>query len=105
VALAALIIPLSKIVPPLYVWRIRSRVYRWYGQLRAVEQAWENTPEEGRERARKDLLKRLDDIERRVNHISIPLAYADALYGLRSHVNFVRQRVLGGVPEGEGAAA
>ena len=39
VALAALIIPFSKVVPPLYVWRIKSRVYRWYGQLRAVEQA------------------------------------------------------------------
>jgi hypothetical protein len=43
--------------------------------------------------AREELLRRLDDIEQRVNHISIPLAYADALYGLRSHINFVRQRV------------
>jgi TRAP transporter TAXI family solute receptor len=93
VALAALIIPLSKIVPPLYVWRIRSRVYRWYGQLRAVEQALENAGEEHRDEARAELLRRLDDIEQRVNHISIPLAYADALYGLRSHINFVRQRV------------
>jgi uncharacterized protein len=93
VALAALIIPLSKIVPPLYVWRIRSRVYRWYGQLRAVEQALENAGEEHRDEARAELLRRLDDIEQRVNQISIPLAYADALYGLRSHINFVRQRV------------
>lgn len=93
VALAALIIPLSKIVPPLYVWRIRSRVYRWYGQLRAVEQALENAADEHRDEARAELLRRLDDIELRVNHISIPLAYADALYGLRSHINFVRQRV------------
>jgi TRAP-type uncharacterized transport system substrate-binding protein len=93
VALAALIIPLSKIVPPLYVWRIRSRVYRWYGQLRAVEQALENAQDEHRDEARTELLRRLDDIEQRVNHISIPLAYADALYGLRSHINFVRQRV------------
>ena len=93
VALAALIIPLSKIVPPLYVWRIRSRVYRWYGQLRAVEQALENAGEEHRDEARAELLRRLDDIEGRVNQISIPLAYADALYGLRSHINFVRNRV------------
>ncbi len=98
VALAALIIPLSKIVPPLYVWRIRSRVYRWYGQLRAVEQELEKALETSadpkrREAVRADLLHRLDDIERRVNHISIPLSYADALYGLRSHINFVRQRV------------
>jgi hypothetical protein len=25
--------------------------------------------------------------------MSIPLAFADNLYGLRSHINFVRQRV------------
>jgi TRAP transporter TAXI family solute receptor len=97
VALAALVIPLSKIVPPLYVWRIRSRVYRWYGQLRAVEQALENAAPERLDEVRADLLRRLDDIEARVNHISIPLAYADALYGLRSHINFVRQRVRAGL--------
>lgn len=97
VALAALVIPLSKIVPPLYVWRVRSRVYRWYGELRAVEQAWEGVQEEPDasrvEIVRTDLLRRLDEIEESVNHISIPLAYADGLYGLRGHINIVRQRV------------
>ena len=93
VALAALIIPLSKIVPPLYVWRVRSRVYRWYGELRAVEQAWEGVDDAQREIVRADLLRRLDEIEEQVNHISIPLAYAAVLYGLRGHINIVRQRL------------
>jgi TRAP-type uncharacterized transport system substrate-binding protein len=93
VPLLALLIPLSKVVPPLYVWRIRSRVYRWYGQLRAVEQALEGGQGARRDEALNELLRRLDDIERRVNQMSIPLAFADALYGLRSHINFVRQRV------------
>jgi hypothetical protein len=92
-------------VPPLYVWRIRSRVYRWYGLLREVEQALEkelemSAPPERLEEVRSELLRRLDDIEARVNHISIPLSYADALYGLRSHINFVRQRVRAGVKAG-----
>jgi TRAP transporter TAXI family solute receptor len=91
--LLALAIPLSRVVPPLYVWRIRSRIYRWYGQLRAVEQALEAAHGAQREQALPGLLQRLDDIEERVNQISIPLAFADALYGLRSHINFVRQRV------------
>ena len=97
VAFAALLIPLSKIVPPLYVWRIRSRVYRWYGQLRTVEQELEAARGEGRADVCAALLKRLDEIEELVNHISIPLAFADGLYGLRSHINFVRQRVIGAV--------
>jgi ABC-type nitrate/sulfonate/bicarbonate transport system substrate-binding protein len=94
VALAALIIPFSKVVPPLYVWRIKSRVYRWYGQLRAVEQALDEADGARRQQVCAELLKRLDEIEGRVNRMSIPLAFADNLYGLRSHINFVRQRVL-----------
>ena len=94
VALAALIIPFSKVVPPLYVWRIKSRLYRWYGQLRAVEQALDEADGPRRAQVCAELLKRLDDIEARVNRMSIPLAFADGLYGLRSHINFVRQRVL-----------
>ena len=94
VALAALIIPFSKVVPPLYVWRIKSRVYRWYGQLRSVEQALDEADGPRRDQICAELLKRLEDIEERVNRMSIPLAFADSLYGLRSHINFVRQRVL-----------
>ena len=78
------------------VWRIRSRVYRWYGQLRTVEQALEHAAEQGAGGA--DVyaaqLRRLDEIEEMVNQISIPLSFADGLYGLRSHINFVRQRIV-----------
>lgn len=97
-ALSALILPLSKIVPPLYVWRVRSRIYRWYGQLRtvegAVEEAVELAPAE-RGAVYAAQLERLGEIEDRVNHLSIPLSFAEDLYGLRSHVHFVRQRIVG----------
>lgn len=94
VALGALILPLSRIVPPLYVWKVRSRVYRWYGQLRTVEQAIEEVAHDQRAEVYATQLKRLDEIEARVNHISIPLSFAEELYGLRSHINYVRKRVL-----------
>lgn len=92
-ALGALFLPLSKIIPPLYVWRIRSRVYRWYGQLRMVEQAIDEVAAEQRQAVGEAQLHRLDEIENSVNRISIPLSYAEELYGLRSHINFVRKRV------------
>ncbi|MGZ5817138.1 MAG: TAXI family TRAP transporter solute-binding subunit [Burkholderiaceae bacterium] len=95
VALGALILPLSKIVPPLYVWKIRSRVYRWYGKLRAVEQAVEGVPVEHSAEVYVAQLRRLNEIEEKVNQISVPLSYAEELYGLRSHINFVRNRILG----------
>jgi uncharacterized protein len=93
VALGALVLPLSRIIPPIYVWKVRSRVYRWYGQLRAVEQAIEDVPREAPGSIYAAQLRRLNEIEERVNRISIPLSFADELYGLRSHINFVRRRV------------
>lgn len=93
VALGALILPLSRVVPPLYVWKIRSRVYRWYGQLRSVEQAVEDVAPEKRAEVYAAQLKHLNEIEEKVNQISIPLSFAEELYGLRSHINFVRGRL------------
>jgi TRAP-type uncharacterized transport system substrate-binding protein len=88
-AIAAVLIPLSRVVPPLYQFRIRSRVFRWYGQLRAVEQA------QGRQ-GKAELLAELDEIERHVDRVTVPLSYADELYALRSHIQWVRQRLQGG---------
>ena len=82
-------------MPPLYVWRIRSRVYRWYGQLRTVEQALDDAPDDRRKEVSEEQLQRLNEIEERVNHLSVPLSFADEFYGLRSHINFVRQRIQG----------
>lgn len=93
VALAALILPLSRIIPPLYVWKVRSRVYRWYGQLRAVEQAIEEVPVERQGEVYPAQLRKLEEIEERVNRISIPLSFADELYRLRSHIHLVRKRI------------
>ncbi|MCG2586004.1 TAXI family TRAP transporter solute-binding subunit [Massilia sp. TS11] len=90
VALGALIIPLSRVVPPLYVWRVRSRIYRWYGQLRVVEKALEDGAAE-----RGHLRKRLDHIEAAVNALSVPLSFADQVYELKSHIHFVRARIDG----------
>ncbi|MFZ6743942.1 TAXI family TRAP transporter solute-binding subunit [Undibacterium sp. JH2W] len=105
VALGALFLPLSKIIPPLYVWRIRSRIYRWYGQLRLVEQAIEEVALEDRHSVAEKQLRQLDEIEEKVNRITIPLSYAEELYGLRSHIAFVRSRVQGMLTASMGQAA
>lgn len=94
VALGALLLPLSRVVPPLYVWKVRSRIYRWYGELRTVEQAVEEAPLASRATEYALQLQRLNDIEDRVNQMSIPLSFATELYGLRSHINFVRNRLV-----------
>ncbi|MEO6919721.1 MAG: TAXI family TRAP transporter solute-binding subunit [Collimonas sp.] len=86
-----LLIPGFKLVPLLYGWRIKSRIYRWYGALIALERAIATDTEE----EHGELLKRLDHIEEGVNRMKMPLAFADQFYVLREHIGFVRSRLLG----------
>jgi TRAP-type uncharacterized transport system substrate-binding protein len=85
----AVLLPLGKIAPPLYAFRVRSRVFRWYGQLRDLEERWEA----GNAQA-VDLLDELKTMEHRVEKIIVPLSYADELYALRNHIDLVRQKLL-----------
>ena len=94
VAVGALFIPLSRIVPPLYAGRVRSRRYRRDGQLRAVEQAIEEVAPLQRQEVCASQIGRLNQIEEKVNQILIPLSCAQELYGLRSHRHFVRTRIV-----------
>ena len=90
VPILAISIPLIRLVPPLYRWRVRSRIYRWYARLKEIElQLEDNTNVEELE----GFIKRLDEIERSVNRIPTPLAYSDNLYGFRAHIDLVRQRI------------
>jgi TRAP transporter TAXI family solute receptor len=89
VPIVVLFIPGLKLVPALYSWRIRSRIYRWYGLLISIEKTLlsEHTAEE-----RAETLKELDEIETAVNGMKIPLSFADLFYVLRDHISFVRRR-------------
>lgn len=89
VPVVVLFIPGLKLVPALYSWRVRSRIYRWYGLLISIERTLlaQQTAEE-----RTATLQRLDEIEAGVNGMKIPLAYADQFYVLRDHIRFVRER-------------
>lgn len=88
--LVAVVVPLTKVVPPLYAWRVRSRVYRWYGELKFLEQEVAAHPARD---AIPDLLRRLDRIDHSVAQISVPLSYADQLYTLKEHIRLVRREI------------
>jgi len=82
----ALLIPLFKVLPPLYRWRIRSRIYRWYEQLGNVDSALNNA-------AAHLLLDDLSRIEAEIRRVHVPLSYAEELYDLRLHLALVREQV------------
>ena len=87
--LAAVMIPLSRILPPLVELRVRSRVFRWYAHLRAVEEALER-PEPALDRLRAEI----ERIDGQVERVGVPLSYTHELYELRSHIDLVRKRIL-----------
>ncbi|HET8747181.1 MAG TPA: TAXI family TRAP transporter solute-binding subunit [Ramlibacter sp.] len=86
----AVLLPLSRIVPPLYQFRIRSRVFRWYGQLRDLENRLHAEPQQAGE-----VVRELDELDERVGRISVPLSYADELYALRNNIDVVRRKAAG----------
>jgi TRAP-type uncharacterized transport system substrate-binding protein len=94
--LLAILLPLTRVAPALYTWRMRSRIYRWYGELKHLEGEVHSHPDPARV---PEWLKRLDRIEERATHRRIPLSFAHELYTLREHIQLVRRLVLATVPE------
>lgn len=94
--LLAIMLPLSRIVPPLYQFRVRSRVFRWYGRLREIESDLEAGKTDTTE-----LLKALSALEAQAEKVSVPLSYADELYALRNHIHLVRKKLIRASEGGE----
>ena len=94
VPLLALLLPLGKIMPPLYRWRIRSKIYRWYKELQEVDD------EVHREQSSTTELEKLNNeltkIENEVNKVKTPLSYADQVYNLLLHIDLVRKKLNAG---------
>jgi hypothetical protein len=87
-SIAVILIPLARVVPPLYQFRIRSRIFRWYRQLRQIEDSISS----GKTPAA-DLLEELNKLDAKAERISVPLSYTDELYSLRGHIALVRERL------------
>jgi TRAP transporter TAXI family solute receptor len=90
----ALALPLSRVIPPLYTFRIRRRVFVWYAELRDIEERAEQAPEQSTA-----LVSELDALEHRAEKITLPLAYTDELYTLRQHIHVVRKKLLRHAPD------
>ena len=98
IPIIALLVPLVRIFPPTYRWRVRSRIYRWYGELREADPVpgvGLDTPEIDRR------IEAVAGIESEVAKLPTPPSYAAEFYSLRLHVDFVKTR-LEAVRDGRG---
>lgn len=90
IPLITLLIPLAKVLPLAYRWRVRSRIFRWYKELIRIEQAIVRTQDPV---VRHKLLAELAKIADHIRDVQVPMSYADELYSLRRHAQMVLQRL------------
>ena len=87
VPILAVLIPVLRFTPTLYFWRIRSRIYSWYGELKFLELELRERYDPARA---SDYLKRLDNLEERAHRRALPAAFTADVYTLRGHIEMVR---------------
>lgn len=85
--LLAVLLPLSRVVPPLYQFRVRSRIFKWYARLRDIETRFDTATPAA------PLLDELNVLDRAAQRIRVPLSYTDELYALRSNIQLVRKKL------------
>lgn len=95
VPLIVILIPGLRIIPILYAWRMKMRIYRWYAALLVLER---DLATQVRTDKRASFLERLDEIEDAVHKMKVPSSFADQFYGLLVHIDFVRGRLMSDKP-------
>jgi hypothetical protein len=88
--LIALAIPLMKVLPPTYRWRMRSKIYRWYDELHDLDQYVSRNPTS---QVIAEALENLNIMEHEARQMEVPLSYAQELYNLRLHINLLREQI------------
>ncbi|HWO42396.1 MAG TPA: TAXI family TRAP transporter solute-binding subunit [Candidatus Eisenbacteria bacterium] len=84
------LIPLFRVAPPLYNWRIRSKIYRWYRAVREIDAMFHNETAAG---SSQSIMERLTKLEREVASVAVPLSYNGELYHLRLHIGFLQEKL------------
>lgn len=86
--LVAVAIPLSRIIPPLYNWRIRRRILKLYGELRLLEYDIRSNFDPSKAI---EYEQQIDALEVAAYTRQIPLGFTDQVYLLRQHINLARE--------------
>jgi hypothetical protein len=89
VPIVGVLYPMMRFLPRLYDWMMRSKILRMYGELRLLEGEMANAGASGHPTG--EMIARLDRLEQEANHATVPVAYSSMLYGLRDHIELVRE--------------
>ena len=90
IPLLVLLFPLFKAIGPIYQWRIRARIYRWYKHLREIDQQLYKGQLNGDISAE---IERLEKLEDELARVEVPLSYSSELYELHMHLRYMIERL------------
>ena len=82
--------PLFRLMPVVYTWINRRRLFYWYAQLKALEASFDTDPTDKHLTRKQAEIERIEDA---VSHIQFPLTFSDQVYNLRSHIAIVRHKI------------
>jgi uncharacterized protein len=88
--LLALLIPLTKIIPMVYVWLVKRKLFRYYGELRFLDTQLQDI------KSAEDVqqcLEKLNEIESKVVNVKLPVPFSQYAYELRAHIELVRSKL------------
>jgi TRAP-type uncharacterized transport system substrate-binding protein len=94
VPLLVVLVPATRFLPTVYRWLMRSRIYKWYGALMAVERQLLKGPSPAE---RLMLIQRINEIHKAVGELKMPVSYAEQTFVLRDHVRMVREHLMTGI--------
>ncbi len=85
-----IVIPGMRSIPKIYRWQMRLRIIRWYRALMVLEKSITGPlrPEKGEE-----IKRELKNIEHAVHGMKVPASFAEQFYGLRQHIDYVRDKL------------
>ena len=90
IPILSILLPLIRILPSLYAWTVRRRLYVWYRQMKTLENQLDHHPTvEQLAEARIEL----DRLDRAVSRVRVPVNFSDQFYDLRGHIDFIRRRL------------
>jgi TRAP-type uncharacterized transport system substrate-binding protein len=91
VPLLVVLVPVTNLLPQVFRWRVRSRIYRLYGELKLLER------EIGAQTGTVPIahwIAHIDRLEQAAARMGTPASYASEAYTLREHIALVRGIVL-----------
>ncbi len=90
IPLLAFVLPLVRTIPKMYHWRLRTKIYQRYGELKFLETEMKADATKAEQ---ENYLHQVNLIEERVNKMKMPQNFSEYVYSLKGHIQLVRDRI------------